>query len=230
MRAVVDRSQASGPSQTHAASVGSVDPGSPEFKLPEGPRLIRRLAAGDQHALGELYDGYAAFVKAQALRILRDPTQAEAVVEDLFVRVWHEAKNYEPSRESPEAWLTAMARAMALERRRQRLALPETCPAALEDVYSLWNEDTLALRRAVDTLPPDQRRLMSLAYFGGLTLAQIAERLGEPMGTVAERSRTAQLRVRQALTRQRLQRWSVAPMLVHAHLVARLQSEDSLAS
>jgi hypothetical protein len=66
-----------------------------------------------------------------------------------------------------------------------------------------------------------------MAYFGGSTLAQIAERLGEPMGTVAERTRTAMLRVRQALTRQRLQRWSVAPMLVQARLLARLQGEDS---
>jgi RNA polymerase sigma-70 factor (ECF subfamily) len=223
----VDRSQAFSPSHPRAASVGSVGPDSPEFKLPEGPELIRRLAAGDQHALGELYDGYAAFVNAQALRILRDPSQAEAVVHDVFVRVWHEARSYEDSRESPEAWLTTMARAMAVERRRQRLALPEAGSGALEGVYSLWNEDALAVRRAVDTLPPDQRRLMNLAYFGGLTLAQIAERLGEPMGKVAERTRTGMLRVRQALTRQRLQRWSVAPMLVQARLLARLEGEDS---
>jgi RNA polymerase sigma-70 factor (ECF subfamily) len=223
----VDRSQAYGPTHARAASVGPVGPDSPEFKLPDGAKVIRRLAAGDQHALGELYDGYAAFVNAQALRILRDASQAEAVVHDVFVRVWREVKSYDPSRESPEAWLTAMARAMALERRRQRLALPEAGSAALEGVYSLWNEDALAVRRAVDTLPPDQRRLMNMAYFEGLALAQIAELLGEPMGTVAERTRTAMLRVRQALTRQRLQRWSVAPMLVQARLLARLEGQDS---
>lgn len=213
---------------------GTAGPDSPAFRVPEGPEQIRRLAAGDHRALGELYDGYSQFVSAQATRILRDPSQVEAVVQEVFVRVWNEVGSFDPSRETPEAWLTHMARGIALERRRQRVALPPRSNGAAPDgVYALWNEDALAVRKAIDTLPPDQRRLMNLACFEGFTPAEIAARLREPLETVTDRIRVAMLRVRQALTRHRLERWGVAPMVVHARLLARLEAADgdsSLAS
>lgn len=209
------------------APVGTAGPDSPAFRVAEGPEKIRRLAAGDHRALGELYDGYSQFVTAQARLILREPSHVEAVVQEVFVRVWNQAGSFDPSRETPEAWLTNMARGIALERRRQQIVLPQASNgAALDGVYALWNEDALAVRRAIDTLSPDQRRLMNMAYFEGLTRAEIAARLREPLETVTDRTRVAVLGVRHALTRHRLERWGVAPMVVHARVLARLDASD----
>jgi DNA-directed RNA polymerase specialized sigma24 family protein len=126
-----------------------------------------------------------------------------------------------------EGWLIQMARAIALERRRQQIALPQGAPGG---IYSLWNEDALAVRKAIDTLPPDLRRLMNLAYFDGLTSAELARRTGLRPEVVTERCRVAMARVRQALARHRLERWGVAPMVVEARLLSRLEHDDVLAS
>lgn len=209
--------------------VGTAGPGSPAFNLPEGPEQIRRLATGDHRALGELYDGYSQFVAAEAARILRIPSQLEAVVQEVFVRVWNQAGSFDPSHETPEAWLAHMTRNIALNHRRQQVVLPKgTSGAVLEGVHGLGIEDALAVRRAIDTLRPDERRLMNLAYFKGLTVAEIAALLREPLVTVTDRTRVAMLRVRRALTRHRLERWGVAPMVVHARLLARLDAPSEI--
>jgi RNA polymerase sigma-70 factor (ECF subfamily) len=199
-----------------------------QFRFPKGPWLLRRLAAGDQRALGELYDGYADFLNAQAMRILRDPTQAEAVVQDVFVRVWHEAAQFDPVRTTPEAWLQAMAHALATERRRAQIVQREgSAWEALGGCSGLWNEDALSVRKAIDSLAPDQRRLMNLVYNEGLSLPEVAARLGEPEADVRARGRMAMARVRQALTRFALARWGVAPMVVGGRLLSRLDGDHS---
>ncbi|HWX24202.1 MAG TPA: sigma-70 family RNA polymerase sigma factor, partial [Vicinamibacteria bacterium] len=93
--------------------------------------ILRQLAAGDRRVLGELYDRYAGLVNGLALRILKDRSDAEDVVQDVFVQVWRQADRFDPSRGTPEAWLCTMARTRALDRLRRRVARREDAADAI---------------------------------------------------------------------------------------------------
>jgi RNA polymerase sigma-70 factor, ECF subfamily len=162
--------------------------------------LLRRLAAGDHAALGEFYDLYAGLANGLALRILRDTSEAEDVVQEVFVQVWRQASRFDPERGTPEAWLCTMARTRALDRLRRRTSRREDpgdpSSAATE---SPRTEEALAVRKALEGLTADQRRALELAYYEGLTQSEIATRLGEPLGTIKTRIRTAMIRLREVL-------------------------------
>jgi RNA polymerase sigma-70 factor (ECF subfamily) len=162
--------------------------------------LLRRLTAGDHLALGEVYDRYAGLVNGLALRILRDRTEAEDVVQEVFVQIWRQAARFDPARGSPEAWICTMARTRALDRLRRRASRreepSEAAPGATETPRT---EQALAIRKALDTLSTDQRRALELAYYEGLTQTEIAARLDEPLGTIKTRIRTALIRLRDVL-------------------------------
>ena len=166
----------------------------------ESPALIRRLVAGDHQALGDLYDKYAGLVNALALRVLRDASEAEDVVQEVFVQVWRQAARFDPARGSPEAWLCTIARTRALDRLRRRAARREEPGAEPPNATETpRNENALAVRKALDGLSADQRRALELAYYEGLTQSEIATRLGEPLGTIKTRIRTAMIRLRETL-------------------------------
>jgi RNA polymerase sigma-70 factor, ECF subfamily len=162
--------------------------------------LLLRLTAGDQHALGEVYDRYASLVNGLALRILRNRTEAEDVVQEVFVQIWRQAGRFDPARGSPEAWICTMARTRALDRLRRRASRREDPPdAAPGPSEAPRTEQALAVRKALDTLSDDQRNALELAYYEGLTQTEIAARLGQPLGTVKTRIRTALIRLRDVL-------------------------------
>lgn len=162
--------------------------------------LLRRLAAGDTAALGEFYDLYAGLVNGLALRILRDASDAEDVVQEVFVQAWRQASRFDAERGTPEAWLCTMARTRALDRLRRRVSRRENreeeAPAPTTTPKSA---ETIAVRKALEGLSEDQRRALELAYYEGLTQTEIAARLGEPLGTVKTRIRTAMIRLREVL-------------------------------
>ena len=167
---------------------------------PQAETLIRRLTAGDQRALGEFYDLYAGLVNGLAIRILRDRTEAEDVVQEVFVQVWRQAARFDPTRGSPEAWICTMARTRALDRLRRRTSRREEPEeAAPGPTEAPKTEEALAVRKAMDALSADQRKALELAYYEGLTQSEIAERLGEPLGTIKTRIRTAMIRLRDVL-------------------------------
>ena len=167
---------------------------------PPAHSLLQKLAKGDKAALADFYDQYAGLVNGLALRILRDVSEAEDVVQEVFLQAWRQAERYDPRRGSAEAWLCTMARTRALDRLRKRTSRreepeqekPGASPAPR-------NEEALAVRKALDGLSADQRRAVELAYYGGLTQSEIAEALGEPLGTIKTRIRTAMMRLREAL-------------------------------
>jgi RNA polymerase sigma-70 factor (ECF subfamily) len=162
--------------------------------------LLRRLSGGDQSALGEFYDLYAGLVNGIALRVLRDATEAEDVVQEVFVQIWRQATRYDPVRGTPEAWICTMARTRALDRLRRRAARREEPGDAAPGTSARPRaEEALAVRQALDGLSADQRRALELAYYEGLTQSEIATRLNEPLGTVKTRIRSAMLRLREAL-------------------------------
>jgi RNA polymerase sigma-70 factor (ECF subfamily) len=168
---------------------------------------LGRVARGDQHALAAVYDATSAAVYGLALRILRDSGAAEDVTLEVYTQAFRQAATYDPERGSPLAWLLTVARSRAIDRlradtrTRQRqapLESVETMPAGTPDpeASSLVTEEQRAIREALASLTGDQRRVIELAYYGGLTHTEIAARLRQPLGTVKTRIRTGMLVLR----------------------------------
>ena len=176
---------------------------------PDESRLITRLAGGDAAAAAELYDRYAGQVLALARRILRNDSDAEEVVQDVFSQVWRTAGRYQSARGTLTAWLLVITRTRAIDRLRARQARPETAPDAFPEELAaggpsmperlLSAEEAARVRDALVALPEAQRTALELAYYEGLTQSEIAARLSEPLGTVKTRIRTALATLRQRL-------------------------------
>lgn len=160
--------------------------------------------------MSELYDRHARPIYSLALRILGDSTEAEDVVQDVFSQAWRQAPRYSASRGAVAAWLLTLTRSRAIDRLRARRARPagvsdqrvadnlaDAGPPADSQVLS--SEHVARVRAALDELPLLQRAAIELAYFEGLTHAEIADRLEQPLGTVKTRIRLAMLRLRDAL-------------------------------
>jgi len=170
--------------------------------------LLERIAGRDAHALADLYDRFAPVALALAARILGDRSEAEDVLQVVFTRVWQEAGRYDPTKGSAASWLLAWVRNGAIDRLRRRDALrraalhtADQAPAGHVDDPSHLDASAERDRvaRAVAELPPDQRQVIELAYFEGMSQTQIAQRLGEPLGTVKTRIRLGMNKLRQAL-------------------------------
>lgn len=162
------------------------------------PTLLARFVAGDERAFAELFDRWSAPVFRLAARILDDPASAEEVVEETFWQAWSRRASFDPDRASIAAWLLMIARSRALDRARARSRRRETGPDALERMPARSVPDSAEVaetarlvRAALGELPPEQREVIELAYFEGLSQAEIALRTAQPLGTVKSRSRMA---------------------------------------
>jgi RNA polymerase sigma-70 factor (ECF subfamily) len=169
-----------------------------------GPRdleILERIARGDARALRTLYDLFGGKVLAVALRVLRDRADAEEIVQETFLELWRRAREFDPKRGSPGAFLVTIARTRAIDRLRARGSLDrahvsagvaarddaQAEPVPLELVEQ--RRDRERLQKALDELPAEQRTVIEMAYFEGLTQREIATRTGEPLGTVKTRVR-----------------------------------------
>jgi RNA polymerase sigma-70 factor (ECF subfamily) len=162
--------------------------------------LLDRLAGGDHAALGEVYDRYVGLVNGLALRILRNAAEAEEVIQEVFVQIWRQAVRFDPARGSAEAWICTIARTRALDRLRRRTSRREDSEEAIPGAGDMPKTvEALAVQKALASLSDDQRTALELAYWEGLTQSEIALRLGEPLGTVKTRIRTAMIRLRDVL-------------------------------
>jgi len=165
--------------------------------------LVERMMAGDENALSALYDRYSGMLFSMLVRILRDTSAAEEILQDLFLQLWRNAGQFDASRGSLPAWLMVIGRNRAISRLRQRdrraMAEADDEGFSIEAVPSPGNlEDEAArmelmhkLQTALATLPSEQREAVELAYFDGMTQTEIAARTGSPLGTVKSRVRTA---------------------------------------
>jgi RNA polymerase sigma factor (sigma-70 family) len=171
--------------------------------------ILGRLAAGDLDALEELYDRYRTVTYSIAHRITGDQDLAEDVLQDAFLGVWRNASTYVEGRASVKTWLVAIVHHRAVDavrRRRPTVELPEVegrAPAQLTQP-DLWDDvaaglDRDRVRSGLESLAKGQREAIELAYFGGLTQREIAERTGTPLGTVKSRVRLGLLAMRRAL-------------------------------
>ena len=168
--------------------------------------LIERIANGEQQALLHLYDRYSSRVYALALRMMGDPMSAEEITQDVFLKLWSRARSYLSSRGALPPWLLTIARNTALdrlrlERRRPTLADDEEPEETWQDIADEESTSEEArwrsLHFAVQSLPPEQRQVIELAYYQGLSHSQIAEHLGWPVGTVKTRLRMGMDQLRQ---------------------------------
>jgi RNA polymerase sigma-70 factor, ECF subfamily len=177
---------------------------------PADLELLRRMRGGDETALEILYKRYGGLVFTLALRIVGDPELAREVLQDAFLRCWDGRETYDAGRGRVPWWLIGIARNRAIDllrsrphqaRLRERETLPETARAS---DASLWDvTDAVALRGAIanalERLSTVQRRAIEMAYYRGLTQAEIARELGEPLGTVKSRTREGMERLRISL-------------------------------
>ena len=165
------------------------------------------MAGGSEQALAQLYDRFGGVAYGVAVLILRDPALAQDAVQDAFLAAWRTASAFDPACGTASTWLLTLVhrRSVDLVRREERRradAIDESTPVASGDSTEEAVE-VRAQRRAVQAalaqLPPDQRAALELAYYGGLSQSQLAERLGIPLGTVKSRMFTALAALRDLL-------------------------------
>ena len=177
--------------------------------------LVRRMAAGDERALGELYDRHGRAAYALACAIVGERADADEVLVDVFQQAWRSAAQFEPARGSVGSWLITIARTRALDlvraRGRRSRALTKAAllsesgvasPVASDNAPDRGAEQAEARRlvmRALTDLPTPQRHAIELAYFGGLSQSEIAAELSEPLGTVKTRIRDGMAKLRTLL-------------------------------
>jgi RNA polymerase sigma-70 factor, ECF subfamily len=172
--------------------------------------VLALVTAGQLDALQELYDRYRVMAYSIALRITTDASLAEDVVQDAFLGVWRNAGKYVEGRGSVKTWLLSIVHHRAVDavrRRRPTSELPERedVPPPQLTLPDIWADVAADLDRseilaALASLPDVQREAIELAYWGGLTQQEIAERTGAPLGTVKSRVRLGLLSLRRALT------------------------------
>ncbi|HET7796117.1 MAG TPA: sigma-70 family RNA polymerase sigma factor [Rhizobacter sp.] len=181
-------------------------------------RLLARAGVGDRVAFARLYELSSAHLFAVVLRINRDRAQAEDVLQEVYVNVWRAAQSFDAAQSQPLTWLTSIARNRAIDSLRRKQAEPQTAPAPLSDddeerdVYdnvaddapgplALLSQasDARALAKCMEGLSSQQRQSVALAFYDGLSHAEVAEQMRQPLGTVKSWVRRALLSLKSCL-------------------------------
>lgn len=185
---------------------------STDLDLQNDESLIRLIVERQSTALGVLYDRYGRLVFSLAFQVTSDAAVAEEITQEVFLQVWNKADTYQSAQGKVTTWITSVARHRAIDALRRKGARPEghqvdfedsegpdlVDPTGVEEQVE-FSQRSLAVRRAIAHLPPEQQKALALAYFKGMTHQEIAELTGEPLGTVKTRIRLAMLKLRQIL-------------------------------
>lgn len=172
--------------------------------------LVRAVAEGREEAVSELYDRYATMLLGLARRIVGSSEDAEEVLQEVFVHLWNQAERYDPERSSVSTWLVLVARSRAIDRVRSRKVVDRTHAAAHRESSEehasaegaarvLHDERRRRVRRELERIPREQRQVLELAFYRGLTQREIAAQIGIPLGTVKTRTLLAMKKLRHAL-------------------------------
>ncbi|MCB1054574.1 MAG: sigma-70 family RNA polymerase sigma factor [Acidobacteria bacterium] len=177
----------------------------------EERELIRRIADGDETALAELYDRYASLLMTLARRILRRESDAEEVLQEVLLQVWKQADRYETTRSSVTTWLVLLTRSRAIDRLRSLQSRDRTLGSYQEETTSVshasatapatvWTQERRKrLEQVLGELPDEQRQVLDLAFYSGMSQSEIAAHIGIPLGTVKTRTLLAMRKLRKAL-------------------------------
>lgn len=168
---------------------------------------LRRIDAGETSALGELYDRYIPLLFPVAMRIMGSQEEAEDVMQEVWMQVWRQAASFDPARGAVPAWLLTITRSRALDRQRSRSARTRReaeagadAPAAVTPTHSRESSQSReAVRRAFSGLDDHHRKVLELAYWQGMSQAEISEHMKAPLGTVKSWTRQALRGLRDAL-------------------------------
>jgi RNA polymerase sigma-70 factor (ECF subfamily) len=168
--------------------------------------LVALAARSEQSALAELYDRYGRPAYGLALRVLRDEALAEDAVQDAFLTLWHTAPRFVPEKGKASTWILTLVhrRAVDVVRREQRRRTDSLDHAPEPGAGAVDEEAWLRLQReqvqaALRRLPDQQREALELAYYGGFTQSELADRLGQPLGTIKSRMFNGLVRLRELL-------------------------------
>ncbi len=190
-----------------------MDVPTPKNSSTPGPDLLARAAKGDQEAFEQLYEQSSALLYALVMRIVGNQDEAAELLQEVYLEAWRKASNYDVARGTPMAWLVTLARSRALDRIRALGSRGKGVTASLDDTPAAGlvatNGDALEMRAATERqalvgmalkrLPPVQRQAIELAFYGGLTHMEIAERLQTPLGTIKTRIRLGMEKLRDSL-------------------------------
>ena len=189
---------------TLSPAVGRQD--SEAAREPSDEQVLEAVGRGDDDALGVLYDRFGRLAFRLAFRILRDRALAEDAVQEAFLAVWRSADAYKRERAKPSTWILTVVHRRAVDLvRREQSRRGEPLEVAPEPSVGPVDEDAVlrdrraAVQAALTELPGDQRQALELAYYGGLTQSELAERLGVPLGTVKSRMFAGLGRLRELL-------------------------------
>ena len=178
--------------------------------------LIARVARGDTTALETLYDRYASSVLGLSFKVIGDQALAEDVLQETFWRVWQSAVSYQSQRGSFTSWLFRIARNLAIDSHRRRKVRPQTISETVDanpildqmpdpemnvPEQAQSNFQMQQVRNALSSLPPEQRQVIEMAYFYGMTRQEIAQATGEAIGTIHTRARLGLQKLRKELER-----------------------------
>ncbi|MFC5176428.1 ECF RNA polymerase sigma factor SigK [Nocardioides taihuensis] len=176
---------------------------------PDLAGLLKRSALGDQEAFAQLYDATTARVFGLALRVVRDPAQAEEVAQEAFLEVWRTASRFDPDRGSAVSWILTIAHRRAVDRVRSAEAASRRDVSYHQQNQQVAHDATAEavqasfearrVRGALETLTSVQREALQLAYFGGYTHTEVASMLDLPVGTAKTRIRDGLIRLRDAM-------------------------------
>jgi len=172
--------------------------------------LVELVATGDQSAIATLYEATNRLIYSLILRVLGDVNSAEEVLIDVYTQVWRQASSYDANRGAPLAWMATIARSRAIDRlrsgwqdqrRKESLDVLGDAPAnvASPEESAAISERQRLVREALNLLTPEQREVIELAYYSGLSHSEIAEKLKQPLGTVKTRTRLGMMKLREAL-------------------------------
>lgn len=189
-------------------SMESIPTGLCEDPTGRAATLISRMGRGEEAALAELHEMWGPVLLGIACRMIGDRHDAEEIVQDAFVRMWHRAADYDAAQSPPFVWAFAVMRGLCIDRLRFRHRAKRDSsrvvpihlhapPDSLEDPRILAVDDWRRVRRFMEALPPDERGCLELAVFLEYTHSEISERLGTPLGTVKNRLRRALDKIRE---------------------------------
>lgn len=165
--------------------------------------LLRGVRSGDEQAMAALFDRYSRVVYSVSLRVLREPASAEDVLQEIFLQIWRNPESFAATRGSLGGWLAVVARNRSIDVLRRKRPTEVVDEMLLPSTFNLAEESerTVMVERArmvMLGMPVEQRRTLEMAFFDGLTHAEIAEMTGDPLGTVKTRIRSALLTLRRA--------------------------------
>lgn len=177
--------------------------------------MLERVARGDQSAFARLYDRLSPPLYSLAVRMLGDAAEAQDALQDVFLQIWRRARNYDAGQSSVFSWATLMTRSRVIDRLRSRGRRLRVVPSSTDDPNTrvadasvtddaadttARKDDAMRIRQNLNRLPNEQREVVELAFFGGLSHHEIAAQLGQPLGTIKARIRRGLLKLRERLT------------------------------